>query len=134
MSNSNIQQILQTRLKPEAASESANRFYEVVNVDGKEEEFLELQFRNGLRTCFPFNQMGWFNYDPKEGCLDLDFNGILVTIKGRGFFPELFHGIKRRRVSWIKEADSELQDHPGATAFVESITIMLPEQKEGEPA
>jgi len=44
---------------------------------------------------------------------------------------ELFDGIKKKRVVWIKEADSEMQDHEGNKVFIEEISF---EPEEKEPA
>lgn len=103
-----------------------DKFYSVLLGEGLQEHFLEFQFRIGLRTCFSYTDLLWFNYDPEAGCVDLEFGGYLVTIKGRGLSPSLFNGIKQKRVAWIKEADSEAQDHPGNDIFIEAITISPP--------
>jgi len=101
----------------------ADKFFLVLGADGIEEEFLEFQLSNGNLTCFSYGDLNWFNYDPKAGCIDLEFGSALVTIKGRGLVPKLWSGIKRKRVAWIKERDSEMQDHKENECFVESITI-----------
>jgi hypothetical protein len=109
-----------------APAAEEGRFFSVLMADGLVENFLELQFRNGLRSCFNYSDLQWFSWDPESGALDLEFGGFLITIKGRGLYEVLFQGIKSRRVAWIKEADSEMQDHAGNEAFVEEITIIPP--------
>lgn len=84
---------------------------------------MELRFSNGSHTCFSYGELGWFNYDPEQG-IDLDFAGNLVVIKGRGFMPKLFTGIKQKRVAWVKEADSEMQDHSENQTFIEAIEVL----------
>ncbi len=49
-----------------------------------------------------------------------------MTIKGRGLHPKLFEGVRRKQLAWVKEADSEMQDHPGNQTFIEEITITPP--------
>lgn len=90
-----------------------------------QENFLELQFRNGLQTCFSYTDLLWFNHDPESGCIDLEFGGFLITIKGRGL-RTIFNGVKGKRVAWVKEADSNLQDHKDNDCFVEEISITPP--------
>lgn len=110
----------------EAAKEEG-KFFSVLNADGLNEHYLELQFRNGVRSCFNYSDLQWFSWDP-QGFLDLEFGGFTIIIKGRGLYEGLFHGIKNKRVAWVKESDSEMQDHDGNDAFVESIEIIPPEE------
>lgn len=125
-----IDRILQERqgVQPQGEEVPAgDRFYSVLMADGLEEQFLELQFQNGLLTCFSYRELLWFNHDPQEGTIDLSIGGFLITIRGRGLKP-LFQGIKTKRVAWVKEADSGLQDHKGNETFIESIAITPPEE------
>ncbi|MBK8091535.1 MAG: hypothetical protein IPK32_06005 [Verrucomicrobiaceae bacterium] len=102
-----------------------DKFFSILVGESMQEHFLELQFSTGLQTCFSYTDLIWFNHDPESGCIDLAFGGFLVTIKGRGLQP-LFTGIKQKRVAWVKEADSEMQDHKGNDCFVEGIEINWP--------
>src|SRR3989442_729100 len=88
----------------ETATEEADKFFSVLVGETSQEHFLELQFRNGLRTCFSYTDLLWFNFDPEANCIDLEIGGYLITIKGRGLCPKLFNGLKNKRVSWVKEA------------------------------
>ena len=129
-----IDEILnQRRAKEAAADESTenDKFFSVLRAEGLQEHFLELQFRNGLQTCFNYSDLLWFSNDPESGCLDLEFGGFLITIKGRGM-GKLFQGIKSKRVAWVKEADSSLQDHKDNECFIEEIGITPPDGFEGE--
>lgn len=109
-----------------AAAEEGDKFYSALGGEGLYENFLELRFRIGLKTCFSYTDLMWFNFDPEAGCIDLEFGGYLVTLKGRGLGDALFNSIKQKRVAWIKEADVEMQDHPGNATFIEGITITPP--------
>lgn len=125
-----IDKILQerqvTQPKPDEAP-IGDKFYSILMADGLDEHYLELQFQNGLQTCFSYSQLLWFNHDPEEGTIDLSIGGFLITIKGRGLRP-LFNGIKSKRVAWVKEADSNLQDHKDNETYIEAITITPPEE------
>lgn len=107
-----------------------DKFFSISVGESSQEHFLELQFRNGLKTCFSYTDLQWFNYDPEAGCIDLEFGGFLITVKGRGLGDRLFTGLKQKRVSWIKEADVEMQDHKGNTIFIQDITITPPRTEE----
>ncbi|MBL9177218.1 MAG: hypothetical protein JNM65_04080 [Verrucomicrobiaceae bacterium] len=123
-----IDEILKARQaaeKPLPQTEGSDKFFSILVGEGIQEHFLELQFQNGLQTCFSYSDLLWFNHDPESGCIDMEFGGFLVTVKGRGLRP-LFNGIKGKRVAWVKEADSELQDHQENESFVESISITPP--------
>jgi hypothetical protein len=137
MSESAVDRLMKTRPQGSAtaaaAEEEGGRFFSVLRAEGLVENFLELQFRNGLRSCFNYSDLQWFSWDPESGSLDLEFGGFLITIKGRGLYEGLFKGIKDRRVAWIKEADSEMQDHAGNDAFIEEITIIPPKEFSDEP-
>jgi hypothetical protein len=131
MGQDKIDAILEQRRKAEPpaaapdAEVSGDKFFSILIGESIQEYFLELQFSNGLQTCFSYTDLSWFNHDPESGCIDLAFGGFLVTIKGRGL-RLLFNGLKQKRVNWIKEADSELQDHKDNESFVEEITITPP--------
>lgn len=110
-----------------------DKFFSVLGGDGIDENFFEVRFRDGTKTCFPYHSLSWFNLSPEEG-IDLDFDGYMVSIRGRGLDPKLWNGIKQKRVAWVKEADVELQDHKGNEAFISAITITSPESpSEDEP-
>jgi hypothetical protein len=106
-----------------------DKFYSILVGEGLQEHFLELQFRIGLKTCFSYTDLQWFNYDPDAGCIDLEFGGFLVTLKGRGLGDRLFHGLKQKRVAWVKEADTDMQDHKGNETFIEEIGITPPREE-----
>lgn len=123
-----IDEILKARQaaeKPAEVTPDGDKFFSILIGEGMQENFLELQFRNGLQTCFSYTDLLWFNHDPESGSLDLEFGGFLITIKGRGLRP-LFQGIKNKRVAWVREAASELQDHKDNETYVEEITITPP--------
>lgn len=125
-----IDEILQERRKSEAPAQpeaEGDKFYSVLIGDAIQEHFMELRFSNGLQTCFSYLDLAWFNHDPESGCIDLSFGGFLVTLKGRGLAP-LFQAVKQKRVNWVKEADTELQDHEANASFIESITITPPKE------
>lgn len=125
-----IDEILQQRQKterpPEAEAEGS-KFYSVLVGDATPEHFLELRFSNGLQTAFSYSDLTWLTHDPESGCIDLAFGGFLVTAKGRGL-GTLFHSLKQKRVGWIKEADTELQDHDGNSTFIDTIAITPPKE------
>lgn len=116
-----------------AAQAEGDNFYSVLRGEGLHENYLELKMRDGLRICLSYTDLMWFSYDPEGPKVDLEFGGIFVTIKGRGLGEALFNGIKQKRVAWIKEADTEMQDHPGNAIFIEEITF-LTKQEEAAPA
>ncbi len=130
-----IEDILRKKEAERASTPSAeaqqDKFFSILIGDGLQENFFELQFRDGSSTCFSYSDLVWFNHDPENG-LDLDFGGYLVSIEGRGLAPRLFHGIKQKRVAWVKEADVELQDHKDNACFIGSITITPPKDFTGE--
>jgi hypothetical protein len=132
MAGDSIDKLLASRRSAEQPAREQDKFYSVISGDGLEEKFIELQYRIGIRTCFAYGDLSWFNYDPEAGCIDLEFGGYLVTVKGRNLYPALFHAIKGKRVAWIKEADTELQDHEGNELYIAEITVTPPEGFAGE--
>lgn len=128
-----IDEIIQ-RKKAEKSGEvesQGDQFYSLLGGDGFTEYFFELRFGNGLQTCFNYNDLIWFNHDPGDGSIDLAFGDFMVTVKGRGL-SNLFQAIKGKRVAWVKEADSEMQDHKGNDCFVSEIAITPPKDFAGE--
>jgi hypothetical protein len=124
---------------PAEAQPTEEQFFSLLGGEGLQEHFLEVRLKNGLRTCFSYADLLWFNFDPEAGCLDLEFGGFLVTIKGRGLAPRLFNGFKGKRISWVQEASSEMQDHKENETYIEEITVTPPKdfaanEAEGEPA
>ncbi len=126
MAQSAIDEILKKKQGTGEPEPEGDRFFSILLGEGLFENFLELQFRDGSRTCFSYNSLTWFNLSPEDG-IDLDFSGYLVSIKGRGMEPKLWNGLKAKRVAWVKEADVELQDHKGNECYIEGITITPPE-------
>lgn len=125
MDNS-ISKILDSRKPAEAANDSSDKFFSILLGEGLQENFLEFQFQDGMRTCFSYSDLLWFNYYPDAGCIDLEFGGFLVKVIGRGLSPKLFNGIKNKRVAWVRESDSEFQDNKENETYIEKITITLP--------
>jgi len=132
METSPIDKILEARKQAEPASSATtpevenDKFFSILVGEAIQEHFLELQFRDGTRACFSYTDLLWFNYDPESGVMDLEFGGFLITVKGRGMYPRLFQGIKSKRVAWIKEADSDFQDHKGNEIYIGEILITPP--------
>lgn len=137
MSQSTIDEILRrkeaerSQSQSSPAEEAEGKFFSILLGEGLHEHFLELQFQDGTRTCFSYQDLGWFNYFPEDG-IDLDFGGYLISIKGRGLVPRLFNGLKQKRVAWVKEADFAMQDHEGNECFISEIVIMPPKGFAGE--
>jgi len=131
---SSIDEILASRRKveePEATE--GDKFFLLLSGDKLAADFLEVQFSDGMRTCFSYQDLIFFNYDPAEGCIDLEFGGYMVVIMGRGLAPRLFEGIKAKRIEWIREADQKMQDHNGNETFIEKIRIILPKDQAANP-
>ena len=132
MGNDSIDKVLQGRKQIVAMPSpdgTVDKFYSILVGEGLQEHYLELKIRDGLRICLSYTDLAWFSYDPEGPKIDLEFGTIFVTIKGRGLGDALFNGIKQKRVAWIKEADSEMQDHPGNTIFIEEITFLTKQEE-----
>ncbi|MAS94913.1 MAG: hypothetical protein CMO55_17085 [Verrucomicrobiales bacterium] len=129
MPSNPIEDILADRRNKSAPEDETdpNKFYSVLSAEGYQENFLEIRFRDGLRTCFAYPDLNWFNHDPDEGTLDLEFGGFLVTLVGRGLGDRLFHAIKSKRAAWVKEADSDFQDNSDNEVYIEKILISPPQ-------
>jgi len=128
MAAKSVDEIIAERQKSTASStEASDKFYSILSAEGYQENYLEIRFQDGLKTCFAYNDLTWFNYDPDEGTLDLEFSGFLVSIIGRGLGEKLFHSIKGKRAAWIKEADSDFQDNPDNEIYIDQILISPPE-------
>ena len=116
----------QTDKPPPEAEAQEDKFFSILVGDGAQENFLELQFRDGLRLCLAYGDLTWFHFMPDESCIDMEFGGFLISVKGTGLSSRLFQGLKQKRVAWIKEADSELQAGAANTTFIEEITVVPP--------
>jgi len=114
---------------PPAADGDGDKFYSILQGEGLHEHFLELKIRDGLRVCLSYTDLMWFSYDPEGPKIDLEFGGIFVTIKGRGLGEALFNGIKQKRVAWIKEKDTEMQDHRENKVFIEEISFITKKEE-----
>jgi len=134
MAQDTIDEILKAKRQAEKPAEETakqeDKFFSVLGGEGLHEDFLELRMREGNWTCFSYSDLMWFNYDPKEGCIDLAFGEFMVQIKGRGLVPRLWQGIKNKRVAWLKESDEEMQDHKDNETFIEGIFITPPSASE----
>lgn len=129
-----IDRIIQERnagkTPPPAAAAPAgdgDKFFSVLLGDAMAESFMELRFSNGLKSAFAYSDLSIINHDPEQGSIDLFFGSFLITVKGRGLEP-IYEAAKLKRLAWVKEADSALEDHKGNTSFVEEIVITPPEE------
>jgi hypothetical protein len=121
----NIDKILEGRRQqapaPTAAPEDeADKFYSVLGGDLVDDPFVEFRFRDGFRLALPYRDVVWISCDP-EGEIKMDFGSTTMVIKGRGLSAGLFDGLKQKRVIWIQEASTEMQDHDKNKVFVADI-------------
>ena len=63
----------------------------------------------------------------------MDFGSTTMVIKGRGLAGSLFDGLKQKRVIWIQEANSDMQDHDKNKVFISDISFER-EESEATPA
>lgn len=138
MAQETIDKILESRRQSAQTAEETtpgeDKFFSILVGEVVTEHFLELKFRVGMRSCFSYDDLLWFNYDPDGGTLDLEFGGYFITIKGRGLGDRLFQGIKQKRVTWVQESENEMQDHPGNKVYISEITIVPPDSPAVEEA
>ena len=138
MAQDSIDKILETRRQqavPAAPQEAeGDKFYSVLGGDVVNDPLLEFRFRDGLKICFPYRDIIWLSHDPKGPAIQIDFGSMIINIKGRGLDGELFEGIRHRRVVWVKEADTEMQDHDKNPVFVEDIGFENSGAGEEKPA
>lgn len=135
MGQDSIDKVLaERRAATQPATEAeADKFFSILVGDGDEEQYLELKMRDGMRICLSYTDLAWFSFDPEGPKIDLEFGGIFATIKGRGLGDALFNGLKKKRVAWIQEADTKMQDHAKNSVFIEEITFQTPKD-EAAPA
>jgi hypothetical protein len=128
-----INSILEERQKRQSEN-SGDKFFQLLRQEGAVEHFLELRFRSGVRSAFKYDDLAWFNFDPEGKTIDMEFMGTAVRIEGRGLIPDLWQAIKSKRVSWIQESDTEMQDNPDFPCFIENILVIAPEDFGAEEA
>ncbi len=133
MGNDAIERVLASRREavPPPAEDEGEKFFSILQGD-LQEHYLELKLRDGLRICLSYTDLMWFSLDPEGPKIDLEFGGIFVTIKGHGLGEALFNGIKQKRVAWIKEADTAMQNHSGNKVFIEEITFVTKTEEAAE--
>ncbi len=130
---SSIDKILaERRPSPTEPEPDNDKFFSILAGDGLDEHFLELKLRDGLRINLSYGDLSWFSYDPEGPKIDLDFGAIFVTIKGRGLDDKLLEGFKRKRISWVKERDTEMQDNSSNKVFIEEINFTAPKSEPEE--
>ena len=128
-----IDEILQGRRQqaaapPAAPDDEADKFFSVLGGDLVDDPFVEFRFRDGFRLALPYRDVVWISCDP-EGEIKMDFGSTTMVIKGRGLAGGLFDGLKQKRVIWIQEASTEMQDHDKNKVFVADISF---EREESE--
>ena len=130
MAQDSIDKILEAKRLAEkqaekpAETKEADKFYSILVGEGNQENYLEFKMRDGLCVCLSYTDLSWFSYDPEVPSIELEFGVSFATIKGRGLGGSLWNGIKQKRVAWVKEADTKMQDHPGNELFIEEITFL----------
>jgi hypothetical protein len=95
---------------------------------------VELRFRDGNSTWFPYSWLGTWQYNPSEGLL-LKFSGdlvYLVLIRGSNLNQPLNEGainlthagLQRHRVLWVREMTAEEIRKVGETGpTIDSIEV-----------
>lgn len=95
---------------------------------------LEIRFKAGNSTFFPYSQMGTWKYNPSEGLL-LKFSGdvvYLVLIRGSSLAKPLKEGsinliqagLQRHRVLWVKEmTEEEIRQVGESGPTIDSIEV-----------
>lgn len=130
-----IDKILQQKKLTEgeaSAENESDKFYSVLLGEGLQENFFETRFREGDVVCFSYNDLMFFDYDPEEGRISLEFGGYSVVIRGSGLHPKLFQAIKSKRVAWVKESDTPMQKHQGNETFIEDIDLIFADTEKAE--
>jgi hypothetical protein len=96
---------------------------------------VELRFRDGNSTWFPYGWLGPWKYNPSEGLL-LKFSGDLVyivLIRGSNLDKPLNDGainlttggLQRHRVVWIREmTEADIRQVGGTGPTIDSIEVM----------
>lgn len=133
MQQDRISEILESRRKTDKPAEEpveGEKFYSIL-IGEVNESFLELRFSDGMQSAFSYSDLHWFNFDPEAACLDCQFGHFLITIKGRGL-KRIFAGLKNKRLAWVKEADSTMEDHVGNDCYIEGIVVTPPDGFAGE--
>ena len=132
-----IDEILQGRRQqavapPAAPDDEADKFFSVLGGDLVDDPFVEFRFRDGFRLALPYRDVVWISCDP-EGEIKMDFGSTTMVIKGRGLSGGLFDGLKQKRVIWIQEANTEMQDHDKNKVFVADIGFEREESEATPP-
>ncbi len=95
---------------------------------------VELRFRNGNSTWFPYNWLGNWSYNPSDGLL-MKFSGdvvYLVLIHGSNLDRPLADtpvnlttaGLQRHRVLWVREmTEEEIRQIGEAGPTIDSIEV-----------
>ena len=139
MAQDSIDKILEAKRQAEkqaekpAESKEIHPFYSILVGETTQEHYLEFKMQDGLCVCLSYTDLSWFSYDPEVPSIELEFGVSFVTIKGRGLGGRLWTGIKQKRVAWVKERDTKMQDHPGNELYIEEITF-LAKKDEDAPA
>ena len=95
---------------------------------------MELRFRNGNSTWFPYSWLGNWKFDPSDGLL-MKFSGdliYLVLIRGSNLDRPLADstinlttaGLQRHRILWVKEmSEEEIRQVGEAAPTIDSIQV-----------
>ena len=126
-----IHNLIEEREKREKSG-AMEEYYSTTGANGFERKYLDLRFRTGQRTAFNYDNLSWINFDPTDSCLDLDFGDYHLTICGRGLNKELYNDLLERRVTWLREADTDLEDNETPSVFISDLLITPPEGLEME--
>lgn len=131
--NDPIGKILASR-QPAATEADAkgDKFYGVLLGEGVAPAFVDIRLRSGCRLGIDYSNLDWLFYDPEAKTIELEFGSVSLSVRGRGL-AKLYESFLKRRVEWVKEADSEMQDHKENETYVSDIVVIsteeVPDQK-----
>lgn len=122
--NDPIGKILASRQPAGAEGEQkGDKFYGLLLGDGVAPAFLDVRLRSGGRLGIDYTNLDWLYYDPEAGTIELEFGSVALSVRGRGL-AKIYESFLRRRVEWIKEADSELQDSKENETYISDIVVI----------
>lgn len=128
-----IGRILESRRASGEGATGGDRFHGLLMGDGLTPAYLDVRLRSGARLGLDYASLDWFYYDPEANSLELEFGTVALSVRGRGLAP-LYEGFIRKRVEWMKEADSDMQDHKENPMYISDIVVISTSggQSEGE--
>lgn len=90
-----------------------------------EQRLVDFRLRDGRRTSFAYEKLGFLDYDDEDGMITIEFGPFVVTVIGVGL-NVIYEGLFEHRIRWLRESFAEDSDDLLEGVRIDSLILTPP--------